>query len=141
MYSLVIKLKKQKEWRMNGIPHREKGPARIWLDEDGGCLDVYFFCGQRYSYNSYLKYMFTLSKSNFKLQTRWGLPAIIYSNGTKEWYKSDFLHRVDGPAIQYTNGDKEYWFQGKRHRDDGPAVIYGNKQYWFKDGEFIRCIV
>ena len=47
----------------------------------------------------------------------------------------------DLPAIEYANGDKEWWFYGKRHRDNGPAVIIGDKQYWFKYGEFIKCIL
>ena len=80
------------------------------------------------------------------------LPSVEYANGTKEWYcQGNFLSRSimdvssklgrlnDLPAVEYPNGDKEWWHNGKRHRDNGPAVIYGNKQYWFKHGEFIKC--
>ena len=66
-------------------------------------------------------------------------PIIIWDNGTKEWHLYGVLHRVGKPAIEYPNGDVEYWFNGKRHREDGPAVIIGNKQYWFENGEFIKC--
>lgn len=67
-------------------------------------------------------------------------PAVIYSNGTKEWYEFDFLHRdKDLPAIVYSNGDVEYWNCGRRHRSDGPAVICGNKKCWFVKGELIKC--
>ncbi|RTK97779.1 MAG: hypothetical protein EKK64_00830 [Neisseriaceae bacterium] len=90
------------------------------------------------------------------------LPAIEFSNGYKEWWKKgkhyflkkyengtkeyyNFKGQLDScsnePAIIYSNGDKEYWYNGKRHKSDGPAVIYGNKQYWFEYGEFIKCIV
>ena len=69
-------------------------------------------------------------------------PSVIYDNGTKEWHFYGRLHRPDNlPAIEYPNGDKEYWYDGKRHRDDGPAVIYGDKQYFFERGEFIKCIL
>jgi hypothetical protein len=65
-------------------------------------------------------------------------PAIIHSNGTKEWYLNGKRHRIFLPAIVYSNGDKEYWENGKRHRTDGPAVIYGDKKYWFLNGEFVK---
>ncbi|RTK95550.1 MAG: hypothetical protein EKK64_06925 [Neisseriaceae bacterium] len=66
-------------------------------------------------------------------------PMIIWYNGTKEWMSRGLLHRHYGlPAIIYSNGDQEWWFDGKRHRLEGPAAIYGNKHYWFKDGEFIK---
>ncbi|MEI8270109.1 MAG: hypothetical protein WCG45_01955 [bacterium] len=51
------------------------------------------------------------------------------------------LHRFHDPAIEYPNGDKEWWFNGKRHRPHGPAVIFGNKQYWFFHGEFVKQFV
>ena len=68
-------------------------------------------------------------------------PAVIYNNGTQEWYYRGVLHRRCLPAVEYPNGDKEYWCNGFRHRYGGPAVIIGDKQYWFEDGEFIKCIV
>lgn len=27
-------------------------------------------------------------------------PAIIYSNGSKRWYRHGKLHRLDGPAVE-----------------------------------------
>ena len=70
------------------------------------------------------------------------MPVIEYSNGTKEWYSfvSQRLNRgFDLPAVEYSNGDKEWWQHGVRHRLTGPAVIYGNKKYWFINGE-LTCI-
>ncbi|RTK96776.1 MAG: hypothetical protein EKK64_03045 [Neisseriaceae bacterium] len=64
-----------------------------------------------------------------------------YSNGSKEYHSTKGLHRRYAPAVIYSNGDVEYWESGRRHREDGPAVIIGNKQYWFENGEFIKCIV
>ncbi|RTK95480.1 MAG: hypothetical protein EKK64_06565 [Neisseriaceae bacterium] len=41
-------------------------------------------------------------------------------------------HRKKGPAVVYSNGDKEYWIQGRRHRDsDLPAVnSHRGFEYW-----------
>ncbi|RTK97791.1 MAG: hypothetical protein EKK64_00890 [Neisseriaceae bacterium] len=66
-------------------------------------------------------------------------PSRTYSNGTKEWHWDNEFHReCDQPAVVYPNGDKEWWYHGKRHREYGPALIIGNKQYWYKNGEFER---
>jgi hypothetical protein len=47
------------------------------------------------------------------------------------------IHRNGGrPAVIYTNGTKEYWQDGKRHRNDNglPAVERHNKkkEWWFE---------
>lgn len=43
-------------------------------------------------------------------------------------------HRTDGPALIYSNGQKEFWRYGVRSRDpkEGPAVVFpnGNGDYW-----------
>jgi hypothetical protein len=46
------------------------------------------------------------------------------------------LHRLDGPAIVWSNGSKEWHINGKTHRVDGPALIYveGIRQ-WYINGE------
>jgi len=50
-------------------------------------------------------------------------PAIIWSDGQKEYCLNDLLHREDGPAVIHPSGIVEYWVNGERHRTDGPAVI------------------
>lgn len=35
------------------------------------------------------------------------------SDGTKEWRKDHFRHRIDGPAVEYPNGHVEWWVYGK----------------------------
>ena len=140
MYSLIFFEKgyytdKRKEWRLNKKSHRKKGPAieyykgiKIWainglLHRSGNLPAVecpsenneYWEDGQRY---------------------------LIQENGTKEFYNGFLeLSRFDKPAIEYANGDEEWWNRGERHRKDGPAVIYGNKQFWFEFGEFIKCTI
>ena len=42
------------------------------------------------------------------------------------------LHREDGPAVIYTNGSEEWYINDKLHREDGPAVIWEDgTKYWF----------
>jgi hypothetical protein len=36
------------------------------------------------------------------------------------------LHRADGPAVVWNNGTKEWWNNNKRHELDGPAVEWAN---------------
>jgi len=64
-------------------------------------------------------------------------PAIIYADGTQEWYKEDLRHRDnDLPAIIDADGT-QYWYKDdKRHRDnDLPAIIYADgSKYWYKEG-------
>jgi hypothetical protein len=41
-----------------------------------------------------------------------------YTNGDKEWYLDEKIHRVDGPAIEWTNGNKEWFLNGKDYTFD-----------------------
>ena len=62
-------------------------------------------------------------------------PAVIYSNGTQEWYFNGKLHREDGPAVISKSYDAWY-INGKKHRENGPAVIWTNgDQVWYLNGE------
>jgi len=60
-------------------------------------------------------------------------PAVIYADGSKEWWVNGNLHRENEPAWIYHDGHKEWWVDGKKHRIDGPAVIFpdGNEEWWF----------
>ena len=62
-------------------------------------------------------------------------PAVIFPNGTKEWWLNGKLHREDGPAIEFARGGKQWNINGKCHRINGPAVILWNGvcQYFFND--------
>ncbi len=68
-------------------------------------------------------------------------PAIIYSNGRREWYQNDKYHRDnDQPAIIYSNGTQEWYQNGNRHRDnDQPAYIHANgKREWYQNNKWHR---
>lgn len=61
-------------------------------------------------------------------------------NGNKFWLNSNGdLHREDGPAVIKTNGIKEWWVNGERHREDGPAFedFHGN-YFWYQNRELHR---
>ena len=62
-------------------------------------------------------------------------PAVVCTNGHKEWWQNDQLHRIDGPAIEWRDGDKRWFQNGRRHRIDGPAVMYanGSKAWYIND--------
>jgi hypothetical protein len=78
-------------------------------------------------YNCYIYYL------NAKNQYhRIGGSAIIWSNGSQEYWVDGKKHRTDGPAYIDSNGNEEYWVNNKLHRLDGPARIRstGLKEYW-----------
>ena len=69
-------------------------------------------------------------------------PAMIYNNGSENWYFNGILHRLDGPAKIWMGYCNRWYVNGKRHRSDGPAVEYYkecNKIHdeWFIDGKRI----
>ncbi len=69
------------------------------------------------------------------------LPASIYANGDKHWYKDGKHHRDnDLPAIIYADGGEHWYKDGKRNRDnDLPAIIDANgDQSWYKNGKYHR---
>jgi len=76
-------------WWLNGILHRDDGPACEWAD------------GSRWWYRNGLRH-------------RQGGPACEEADGRKEWYVNDRLHRVGGPAVEYADGTVEYWHHGVR---------------------------
>jgi len=69
------------------------------------------------------------------------LPAIVHSEGTKEWYQHGKVHREnDKPAKIFADGD-QYWFiNNELHRDNGPAIIKynGDSKHWYQRGKYHR---
>lgn len=66
-------------------------------------------------------------------------PAIIWSDGTTEWWRKGRRHRDGGPAIEAADGAVSWFKDGKLHRDDGPAYAdrQGNEEWW-RDGKLHR---
>jgi hypothetical protein len=68
-------------------------------------------------------------------------PALIYSNGRKEWWNNGFIHRIEGPAVKHltkTSFNYEWWVSGKLHRTNAPAVISNKLEEWWVNGELHR---
>ncbi len=101
-------------WYLNGLPHRDDGPAII--NSDG--TKCWLHHGQLH---------------------RDGDPAILRPDGMKVWYRHGFHHRDDGPAIINSDGTKCWYNNNKLHRDDGPAVIRSDgTKYWYRHDVLIK---
>jgi hypothetical protein len=63
-------------------------------------------------------------------------PALIWSDGTQEWWQHGERHRDDGPALIRSDGMQVWYQHGEQHRDGGPAITeLGGAQYWCQHGE------
>lgn len=134
------------EYIVDGKYHRENGPAKIFLYDDGSIKEEHFYRNGefyakdnltliKYYKNGKVKsYCKQLGKNNINVVT-------FKKNGSIEkecWYLDSKLHREDGPAmvIYYnywkkntdsTKPCEQYWYRfGKLHRLYEPAVIYEN---------------
>ena len=57
------------------------------------------------------------------------------------WYKNNFFHRDgDKPAVIYADGTLEWFINGIRHRVTGPAAVNPNKkhEYWIDGVEITK---
>lgn len=76
-------------WYLDGLLHREDGPAIVWLNGIG----QWYRDGFRHREDG---------------------PAVIWANGTEEWFFNDWRHREGGPAVIWSNGREEWWVDGIR---------------------------
>ncbi|MYM40148.1 hypothetical protein [Duganella qianjiadongensis] len=66
-------------------------------------------------------------------------PAIIWSDGSYEWYLNGLKHRTDGPAVERSDGTKFWYLNNKLHREDGPAIVWADgHRYWYLNGAEIK---
>ena len=98
-----------KRWYLNGIPHREDGPAVEMADG----TQIWCFKGNYHRLDG---------------------PAVEMADGSKEWWINGKIHREDGPAIIGADGDKEWWINGKLHRLCGTAIDYNGRKEWWING-------
>jgi hypothetical protein len=62
-------------------------------------------------------------------------PALVFPDGSNEWYLNGKRHRIDGPAIKYADGSKSWYLNGRKHRTDGPAIEWANgREEWWVNG-------
>jgi len=60
-------------------------------------------------------------------------PAVIYRDGSVEYWVNGNLHSEDRPAVLNSNGTEEWWYNGRKHRADGPAVIKHYNNTWIEE--------
>ena len=55
------------------------------------------------------------------------IKKIILDDGTMFYFRNHLLHRFSGPAVIYPDGTKEFWFHGRRHHSsENFAIITAN---------------
>lgn len=85
---MEVRVNGSKAWRLNGLLHREDGPAF----EGANGTREWWFNGRRHREDG---------------------PAVEWSNGSKWWYLNGKRHREDGPAIERDDGTREWYLNGK----------------------------
>ena len=99
-------------WYMNGVRHREDGPAI------------------EYSNGNKLWYL------NDKLH-REDDTAVEWCDGDKEWFLNGKLHREDGPAVEYSDGDRE-WYLNEEEFTEEEFLQMTQKHVVIIDGQEIK---
>ena len=88
-----------KAWYLNGVHHREDGPAIEFADGD--------------------KQWWVNGK-----QHRLVGPAVERVTGFKAWYLNGVRHCDDGPAVERVDGRREWWVDGVMIREESPPTAY-----------------
>jgi hypothetical protein len=81
------------KWYLNGLLHREDGPA----------------CEYANGNKEWLR--------NGKLHREDG-PALEDIHGNKEWYLNGNRHRENGPAIEFADGRKYWYLNSVKHTEE-----------------------
>lgn len=79
-----------KTWRINGVRHREDGPAL----ECASGTKIWYHNGKYHRIDG---------------------PAYEFADGCRYWYHFGVCHREDGPAIEYADGHKEWVYHGRAY--------------------------
>ena len=90
-----------------------------------------------YKYKDYYENIYYYRKGKLTLHNPYG-PAFISSDGNKEYYIENKLHRLDGPAIIHSNGLKYYFIDGKRLSKEEFDVH--PKRLKFLGKEYLICL-
>ena len=77
-----------KEWYLNGVLHREDGPA---VERTNG-TKIWWLHGKYHREDG---------------------PAVEWADGSKEWRLNGKYHREDGPAYEDMFGNKEWFLNGE----------------------------
>ena len=117
-YEVKVSRDGEKRWLLNGVLHREDGPAIEFID------------GSKCWYR------------DGKPHRDCGLPACEWAYSGREWWVNGKLHRIDGPAIEDVEEDTfEFYIDGERYEQaefnervmrlfcQGKLVDIGGKKY------------
>ena len=108
---LTITEEGDKYYYLNGLLHREDGPA----------VEYHFNDEQWTNQDEY---------DTFGSQIR----------THKAWYSHGEYHRIGGPAIEWADGTNSWFVNGKKHRLDGPAIeTFDGRKLWYVDDVLIHC--
>jgi len=80
------------EWHLDGVLHREDGPA---VEFDDG-YRAWYINGQFHREDG---------------------PAVECADGTKVWYKNGEVHRDDGPAGLYADGSEQWYLNDEEYTE------------------------
>lgn len=125
------------EWYINGQLHRINGPAKQSINGD---FSWYLFGKKHREDGPAVNHFGNLEWFLYGTRHREDGPAILTTNGEYEWYCHGLLHRENGPAIStsvYSRTIEQWYFKGLRHRIDGPAIesISSIDIEWYLFGE------
>jgi len=124
------------EWYQNGIRHCASGPA---VEYAGGYRE-WWLHGTQYTQDAHHQQVNTTEYLPLPGPVS-NAPQVMINpvTGTRRYFNQhNLLHRTDGPAIVWDNGSKEWYQNGLRHREDGPAVVWssGSKEWWLNGAAY-----
>lgn len=63
-------------------------------------------------------------------------PAVLWADGSEEWFRRGRRHRDVGPACSWSDETRLWFVEGKLHREGGPALEWsdGMCREWWVDG-------
>jgi len=104
------------EWLLNGVRHREDGPAVIHPDG----TQAWFLNGRRHREDG---------------------PAVIHPDGSQAWYLNGLFHREDGPAVSHPNGTQAWYLNGENLTNEVTEWLadYGFPSY--KDWDDVQKVI
>lgn len=64
----------------------------------------------------------------------------VLDDGTRVWANSEGeQHRDAAPAVIYNDGSEEWWSHGQLHREDDPAgTVPSLGEYWYQHNELYK---
>lgn len=52
-----------------------------------------------------------------------GGPAVVWADGTRQWWQEGRMHRTEGPAVVHDDGTDEWWVRGRPAGRDQVAEL------------------